>query len=149
MRKQFLGNFDPRSSPLTSPAQIDAEEILDQWLRDVKKPVQNTDYLPCREALHQIDSIGLDGTIYYADDEPAGFVLYSEVFPGMCAFHFAKGKRKFKGIYQYMFSHFADTHSDKFSFYDFEQDLGKINFRKTKRSYDPDRMLHKYRVKPI
>ena len=149
LRRHYLGNFASRSLPLSSSTQTHAEEILEQWLADAGKPVQDTDYFPCREALHYQDRIGLDGTIYYAEDEPAGFVLYSEVIPGMCVFHFAKGKYKFKGIYQYMFSHCADAYSDKFSFFNLEQDLGNLNFRKTKLSYDPDQQLHKYRVKPV
>jgi hypothetical protein len=149
LRRHYLDNFASRSFPLKNNTQTDAEEILEQWLADAGKPVQDTDYLSCREALHYQDRIGLDGTIYYADNEPAGFVLYSEVIPGMCIFHFAKGKQKFKGIYQYMFSHCADAYSDKFSFFNLEQDLGNLNFRKTKLSYDPDQQLHKYRVKPV
>ena len=114
LMKQFMEKFSPRSFAVTNQTQTDAKEIMDQWLLDVKKSVQDTDYLACQEALHQIDSLGLDCRIYYADDEPAGFLLYSEVFPGMCVFHFAKGKRKFKGLFQYMFSHCANAHSDKF-----------------------------------
>ncbi len=75
------------------------------------------------------------------------FIIGKELPFKMCVLHFAKGKRKFKGIFQYMFSHFANAHSNRFDFYNFEQDLGKTNFRKTKQSYCPDRIVDKHRVR--
>ena len=90
--------------------------------------------------------IVLFGFVYYADTDPAGFLLARKLLNDTCVIHFAKGKREYKGIFQYMFNHFVRQFEGTFRFYNFEQDLGKINFRKTKRSYDPDTLLKKYRV---
>ncbi len=147
LMKQFLEKFTPRTLPLTSQRRGDAENILDQWLSDVAKTIEETDYLSCYNAICRLESLDLGGTIYYADEEPAGFLVFCEATPKICVFLFAKGKRKFKGVFQYMFNQFANTHPDQFTAYNFEQDLGKPNFRKTKLSYIPDRMLAKYRVR--
>ena len=60
--------------------------------------------------------------------------------------HFAKGKRKFKGMYQYMYNHFAKILSGQYQYLNFEQDLGKLALRIAKSSYDPNQVLKKYRL---
>ncbi|MBU2514347.1 DUF2156 domain-containing protein [bacterium] len=147
LAKQFADNTFHSSQPLTKTNKSDAMEVLQDWLTDVSKPVDDTDYDPCHEALKCMDSLGIFGHIYFSKEEPCGFVLAKEVLPKICVFHFAKGKRKFKGVFQFMFSHIANLYEDRFSFYNFEQDLGKPNFRKTKQSYYPDQLLNKYRVR--
>ncbi len=146
LMKQFADNFFHESLPLTEANGSDAMEVLNDWLTDVDRPIEETDYNPCCEALKSMESLGLFGYVYYSKDEPCGFVLAKEILPQMCVFHFAKGKRKFKGVFQFMFNHFANSYEDRFQFYNFEQDLGKPNFRKTKQSYYPDHLLNKYRV---
>ncbi len=146
LMKQFAGSFRADSYPYGPERRKDAENILKQWQDDTGKPFSSTDYCQTIEALKLAGPLNLFGNVYYASDEPAGFLLAGEICPGMCVIHFAKGKRKFKGIYPYMFNHFARNNGDRFSFYNFEQDLGKANFRKTKKSYDPDFLLKKYRV---
>ena len=147
LMKQFLENFPNEAYPACTQRKKDAQDILDQWLKDVGYTAAQTDYYSCLEAFTNMDVLGLCGFIHYVQKEPAGFVLAKEVSPGICVFHFAKGKRKFKGVYQYMFNHFAKTYSDRFNYYNFEQDLGNPNFRKTKLSYAPDKMLKKYRIR--
>ncbi len=147
LMRQFLKNHTPSITSLNKDTKKDALAILQQWQEDTAKPATETDFHPCLEALHRIESLDLSGHIYYADGEPGGFVLTREVIPRMCVFHFAKGKRKFKGIFQYMFNQHANAHDGQFDTYNFEQDLGKANFRQTKLSYKPDKLLNKYRVK--
>ncbi len=147
LMKQFRENRSIDCSPLGEDTKKDAMDILQSWQRDVKKPESDTDYFPCVEALARIEALDLFGFVYYADGEPSGFLIAGEASPGMCVFHFAKGKRKFKGVFQHMFNHFANTYDERFKLYNFEQDLGKANFRKTKQSYNPDRLLNKYRIR--
>jgi hypothetical protein len=146
LMKQFLEMTTPTAVPYDGTQKKAAEEILYQWLDDVDKPVSETDVQPCLEALANAEKLDLFGVVYYAGGEPAGFLLARELIPGMCVFHFAKGKREYKGIFQYMFNQFASYYKQRFNYYNFEQDLGKPNFRKTKQSYDPDVILRKYRI---
>ena len=78
--------------------------------------------------------------------EPAGFILGEGLGDSIFALHFAKGLTKFKGIYQFMYNHFAGIMSDRYELLNFEQDLGNPELRHAKSSYRPDRMIHKYRV---
>lgn len=149
LMKQFLDAHQPASFAYEPKRQRDAGIILDQWQREKGKPVEATDYGPAKEALKLAGELEMFGTVYYADGDPAGFLLASETAPGMCAIHFAKGLRRYQGIFPYMFHHFANSQGDGFAFYNFEQDLGNPSFRQTKRSFAPDRLLAKYRISPI
>ena len=147
LMKQFLAGHHVAVQTYQPERRAAAKAILDQWQRENGHAPQDTDYYPALEALALARELDLFGYIYYSDDEPAGFVLAGENAPGMCTVHFAKGIRRFKGIFPYMFNSFANTMGDRFALYNFEQDLGKKNFRKNKQSYHPDRLLAKYRVR--
>lgn len=120
--------------------------ILDSWQSDAGLSANQTDFLACREALKLYDELALCGGIYYADGEPAGFVAGEELNPETFALHFAKARKKFKGVYQYMFNSFAKILPPKYWFLNFEQDLDKEPLRIAKTSYTPDSMLKKFRV---
>ncbi len=146
---QFLSRYTPEARPLTRDRMDDAREVLETWQEDVGEEKTATDYFPCREALERYDELILCGGIYYVEGEAAGFVIGEETRPDMFALHFAKGKRKFKGLYQYMYNHFAKILPKQYAFLNFEQDLGKLALRIAKSSYHPDRILKKYRVRPL
>jgi hypothetical protein len=143
---QFLSLYMPMAKPLTKDLMGDALTVLDAWQADMVEGKDQTDYYPCREALDLYDDLVLCGGIYYVDDEPAGFIIGEEINHDMFALHFAKGKRKFKGMYQYMFNHFAGILPGKYAFLNFEQDMGKLALRIAKSSYHPDQVVKKYRV---
>jgi len=106
----------------------------------------DTDYAACLEALDRYEELVLCGGIYYADNEPAGFVLGEEINDETFVLHFAKARTKFKGIYQYLFNNFAGILPPKYKYLNLEQDLDKENLRVFKASYLPDVMLRKARV---
>ena len=143
---QFLAHYAHTAQPLTKERMKDALEILEAWAAEVGADKEETDYNPCREACLLYDELILCGGIYYVDQEPAGFVIGEELNEQMFVLHFAKGKRKFKGLYQFMFNHFANILPNKYQYLNFEQDMGKQALKLAKSSYDPDRLLRKYRV---
>lgn len=146
---QFLSRYTPEARPLTRDRMNDARKVLETWQTDVGGEKTTTDYFPCREALERYDELALCGGIYYVEGEPAGFILGEEIRSDMFALHFAKGERRFKGLYQYMYNHFAKILPKQYAFLNFEQDLGKLALRIAKSSYDPDQVLKKYRVRPV
>lgn len=60
--------------------------------------------------------------------------------------HFAKGKKRFKGLYQYMYNTFALIMPEKYKYLNFEQDMGNEAIRSSKSSYHPDMMVRKFSV---
>lgn len=144
--KQFVTSYEYKSRPLLKEYLQDANDILDAWLSDVEELPEKTDYFQCKEALNLMDELSICGIIYYANDEPAGFILGEEIDDETFVLHFVKGKRNFKGVYQFIYNDFAKRLSKKYKFLNFEQDLGKMALRVAKSSYVPDFMYKKYRI---
>ena len=144
--KQFLEAYSHDAQPLTNDRLDQARSILEDWVKTSEMDPGATDYGPCREALDRYEELVLCGGIYYADNEPAGFVLGEELNDETFVLHFAKARTKFKGIYQYMFNNFAKILPPKYKYLNLEQDLDKENLRVFKSSYVPDVMLRKARV---
>lgn len=145
--KQFLERYRHEALPLTNDRLDQARTILADWLATTEMQADDTDFGPCLEALDRYEELILCGGIYYADDEPAGFVLGEELNETTFVLHFAKARTKFKGVYQYMFNNFAKILPPKYKYLNLEQDLDKENLRVFKSSYLPDVMLKKARVK--
>jgi hypothetical protein len=144
--KQFVSSYEYEVRPLLNEYVEDAYNILDTWLQDVEELPEDTDYYQCKEALNLMDILVLCGIIYYADGSPAGFILGEEVDDETFGLHFAKAKREFKGVYQFIYNDFAKRLPKKYKFLNFEQDLGKRALRIAKSSYIPDFLYKKYRV---
>lgn len=144
--KQFLSLHEPEGFALTKDRIDDAVHTLKQWQKDVNFSPSETDFDPCLEALKLYDELNLCGKIYYVDGEPGGFIIGEELNEETFVLHFAKGKRKFKGLYQYMYNTFAKLLPQNYRFLNFEQDLGHLALKIAKSSYVPDLMLKKFRV---
>ena len=143
---QFVDLHSGEAHPLTNERLADARKVLDAWNETSDLPPEETDYAACCEAISLYEELILCGGIYYADGQPAGFVLGEELDAATFVIHFAKGDRRFKGIYQYMYQQFAGIMPSKYAVFNFEQDLGLDSLRQTKASYHPDRMAVKYRI---
>ena len=145
--KQFIEAHAHDARPLTNDRLSDARFILSDWLAMTEMNEDETDHAACLEALERYEELILCGGIYYADHEPAGFVVGEELNEETFVLHFAKARTKFKGIYQYMFNNFAKILPPKYKYLNLEQDLDKENLRIFKSSYVPDRLLKKGRVR--
>jgi uncharacterized protein len=145
LMQQLLRQWQITVHPLDPDRIGDAESLLAAWMRDKDKAQGEADESACREALQLIVRFGFDARIYYADGEPAGFIIAQRLNADTAAMRFAKGSDRYKGIYQYMFHHYCMQAQD-IAWINFEQDIGLPNFRQTKRSYQPHAMLQKCRV---
>ena len=145
--KQFLEAYRHEAVPLTADRMDDARLIVDGWQKGTGLDAGQTDFGPCREALDRYEELVLCGGIYYAEGEPAGFVLGEEVNDETFVLHFAKALTKFKGVYQFMFNNFAKIRPPKYKYMNLEQDLDKENLRVFKTSYVPDALVKKARVR--
>ncbi len=144
---RFLKTYAPTARPLNDSNKNDAVLVLNRWQEQAVLPHEGTDYAACLEALALREVLELFGFIYYVDNKPCGFIIAEELTPEMCAMHFYKGEREFKGIYEYMFSHFATHYADRYKFFNFEQDLGHKGLRTAKSQYHPDYVNRKFRMR--
>lgn len=144
---QFQKNYDYDALPLFGERLLEAKKILEKWQEQSDQKKEDTDFYACMEALDLYDELVLCGFIYYIDRKPVGFIIGEELCKDTFALHFAKGLVEYKGLYQFMFNNFAKILPDKYRFVNFEQDLDKENLRFAKKSYEPDILVKKYRVK--
>ena len=146
LMKQFMELYSWTAEDLDQSRIKDALFILEQWQKGTGAEPEASDYFSCAEALSNTEGFLLSGVIYYIDDKPAGFLLGERITEDTYALHFAKGNTEYKGLYQFMYNHFAKTLHGSCEWINFEQDLGIAALRQAKESYQPDAMGHKYRV---
>jgi len=144
--KQFTENYNATTKHLTSDIKEDAIIILNKWQESTGQTKDETDYHANFDAIHYLEELSLCGIVYYVEDTPVGFIIGEELSSNTFAIHFAKGVKEYKGVYQYMYNSFASRLPKKYTYLNFEQDLGKPALRLAKSSYEPDLMLHKYRL---
>jgi hypothetical protein len=143
--KQLFAAHRVEAVPYTEALAAEATQVLAGWLDDKCKHPGESDDQPCREALALAATLGLDGWLYRIEGRPAGFVLAQRIRPGVAVMRFAKGLNAFKGLYQHMFQHYVAS-DPGVHWLNFEQDLGLVNFRRTKLSYQPVALLAKHRA---
>lgn len=146
---QLLAQHSVTAQPYDLTLQSAALQVLQGWLQDKDKAAGAADDLPCREALALAPQLGLSGFVYWADAQPAGFLLAEALQPGVVVVRFAKALVNFKGMAQYMFHHFALNAPGPVHWLNFEQDMGLANFRRTKLSYQPAQLISKWRISQL
>ncbi len=142
----FTSHYRHQALPLTKERMQDAILVLDQWQDTQSRKTGVADYTSCHEALKLYEELTLCGGIYYAEDEPVGFIVGEEVNDETFVLHFAKARMEFKGVYQYMFHNFAGLLPQKYRYLNFEPDLDIHALRYAKESYRPEFKVKKYRV---
>ncbi len=147
LMKQLLAEHAVEVVHYTPALSAEAGQVLSGWMDDKQHAPGDTDDGPCREALAMADLLTLEGTLYRIDGRCAGFLLAESIRPGVMVMRFAKGLHAFKGLYQQMFHQFC-TARPALQWLNFEQDMGRPNFRQTKLSYAPSALLDKVRAVP-
>lgn len=140
--RQLLDDGRPEALSL-GPAELpEALALLDHWCA---AKGHDGDRLPCTLALTQ--PLGLHATLYRRAGQVLGLLLVEHYSAEVAVVRFAKALETVVGVHAYMFHQHCLAHPT-LRWLNFEQDLGRPNFRQTKRSYAPTAMLEKYRLTP-
>jgi len=97
-------------------------------------------------ALRNFESLSTRGGVVLVDGKVAALSLGEELNPDTVVVHVEKANAELAGLYQYMSSEFLAREFPGYRYTNREQDLGEPNLRKSKLSYNPVRMVEKYRV---
>jgi hypothetical protein len=143
---QFLSLHEARAQDISKNNLPDTANILNQWQEDSQLARGKTDFAQCADALDKFIELALWGTIYYIEDQPAGFIIGEPLNTDTFVLHFAKASTKYHGIYEFMFSDTAKKLMTQYKYINMEEDMGNKNLRKTKMSYFPEILLKKYHV---
>jgi len=143
---QFCALYRPAGRPMGSANLADAMAVLRQWQEASALIAGKTDFAVCAEALQNFKALALWGTIYYIENEPAGFIIGEALNDDMFCLHFAKASKRYHGIYEFMFNDTAKQMQSQYQYLNLEEDMGNGNLRRTKTSYGPEQILKKYRI---
>jgi len=143
---QFLSLYIPKAKLISTNNFQDAISVLQEWQNDSESKPDKTDFEQCHEALQKISELALWGTIYYIDDNPAGFIIGEALNTDTFCLHFAKASKRYHGIYEFMFNDTAKKMQSQYKYLNLEEDMGNKNLRRTKDSYGPELLLKKYRI---
>lgn len=144
--KQFEENFVISSRQL-NPDDIDlVTHLLEKWKLASDDPSQEKDSQNCKEAVLLVQTLNLDGKIYFIENEVVGVVIGEWITTFIYDIHFEKALKSYKGLYQYLLKDSAQSLGQVDKWINLEQDLGFPALRQFKHSYQPDALIQKMRI---
>ncbi len=118
----------------------DAYMVAHMW--DMKNAGDKSELLAIREALDNFSELSLMGGVLYVNSRPVAMTIASPINSSVIDIHFEKAI-DVDGAYAVINNEFAKAHTDYIQF-NREEDLGLEGLRKSKLSYNPDKILMKY-----
>jgi hypothetical protein len=140
--RQFVDEYGlPTAAPLGESNKEDALAVLEKWKEQAGI---EADFEASKEAILLASKLGLQGFVYFIEGVPAGLSIGEPLGKSVFVIHFAKADKTYKGIYQYMYQDLAKRVS--YAWINMEQDLGYPELKQSKHSYQPKKILKKYRL---
>lgn len=133
-------NEDYCYKPIDSSNVEDAYFVAHKW--HMQNDSDKSELYAIREALDNMDAIGLFGGVLYVNSRPVAMTIGSKINSSVCDVNFEKAV-DVDGAYAVINNEFAKAQSSFLQF-NREEDLGIEGLRKSKLSYNPDKILMKY-----
>jgi hypothetical protein len=100
-----------------------------------------------REALKHLTSLRARGGVMLIDGKVEAFTLGERLNDETVVVHVEKANTTIRGLYAAINQQFCEKEWSDAPFVNREQDLGDPGLREAKLSYNPDRMIEKYRIR--
>lgn len=123
-----------------------ALQIADQWLAARPDPSENSllfERACIKEAAANLEALGLSGLLLYADGQPIGMTMVSEISAGIYDIHYEKVIPGYPHAWPVVANEMAKCLSDA-QYLNREEDLGENGMRTSKQSYRPDILNEKF-----
>ncbi len=106
------------------------------------------EFLALKRCLTGAKKFNLFGLGIFINDELVGFNVNQKESEDFATCYFAKGNIKYSGVYSVLMNETAKVLSDVYSvkYYNYEQDLGLFNLRKSKKAFNPVYFLEKFSI---
>lgn len=144
-KRNHISKFK-RNNPDYVFKSMDSTNFEDAYFVAHKWHMQNnsdkSELLAIREALDNFEALELFGGVLYVKNRPVAMTIGSKINNSVCDVHFEKAV-DVDGAYAVINNEFANAHSEFLQF-NREEDLGLEGLRKSKLSYNPDKILMKY-----
>ncbi len=129
--------------PTTIAPEKDMIEVLDRWAEG-KDAVE--DYQATLLAIEFREALDLTGYVLYSKDSPIAFTLGEFSSSDTYIVHVEKAITSYRGVYQYINRACVSLLPEEITTVNREQDLGITGLRQAKMTYQPKRLLMKYRI---
>lgn len=118
----------------------DAYFVAHKW--HMKNDADKSELLAIREALDNFSELSLFGGLLYVNSRPVAMTIASKINNSVCDVNFEKAV-DVDGAYAVINNEFVKAHPE-FMQFNREEDMGIEGLRKSKLSYNPDKILMKY-----
>ncbi len=146
---QFLKKYQYRYQDLTPELIPECLKFKKEWCeeRDCEK-VEGLKQENCavRLMLANFHSLSSKGGIIWIAEKIVALTLGERLNENTLVIHVEKAKNGITGLYQAINWEFLKSQAPDFTFVNREQDLGVEGLRRAKMSYNPVRLIKKYRI---
>lgn len=144
---QFWRTYpDAYIQPLIPENAEFALQITDQWLAARPDPSESSllfERACIEEAAANLEALGLSGLLLYADGQPIGMTMVSEISAGIYDIHYEKVIPGYPHAWPVVANEMAKCLSGA-QYLNREEDLGENGMRTSKQSYRPDILNEKF-----
>ncbi len=151
LNKFRLAYPDWRTEVITPDNLEVVRELSAQWYqqRQAQNPTKNyhLEKLALERAMADMERLGLEGLVLYAQGQAAAFTMGSRLSPDTYDIHFEKALDAFDGAYPAInqaFSAYLRQKHPELKYLNREDDMGLEGLRKAKLSYCPAFLVEKY-----
>jgi len=99
-----------------------------------------------KTALHSVTELGLTGGVILIAGKVEAFALGEKLNQDTAVVHLEKANPEIRGLYTAINQQFCEQAWSAAEFINREQDLGEPGLRKAKLSYNPERLVEKFRI---
>jgi len=127
----------------------DCRLFADQWCEENNcKGIENLKHerRAIKAVLDNYHLLDCQGGIIRVNNAFAGFTISEKLNAETIVIHFEKGDTKFSGIYNILSNEHLKHIDQTFTYVNREQDLGIEGLRRSKMSYHPIELIHKYTI---
>jgi hypothetical protein len=132
-------------------SHIDACLLLSQNWCDIRRCKEDLNLLgewdATREALSHFRELQLEGGVIIINGRVEAFTLGELLNEETVVVHIEKANTEIRGLYAAINQQFCEKRWANLPFVNREQDLGEAGLREAKLSYNPERLIEKFRVK--
>ena len=148
---RFVRTYRHEYRTLTDDMVPDAKDLVQRWCQekcscDIPSTFGETEATML--ALDYFDHLSIKGGAVFVDGKIEAIALGEELNKDTAVVHVEKANSEYSGLYQYISSRFLAHEFPDYKYVNREQDLGEPNLKKSKQSYNPIKMIDKYRVWP-
>jgi len=146
---QFLQKYTCEYLPLTPELARECLRFQHEWCVERRcEAIEGLNHENCAARLMLEDYAALDllGGVLTIDGHLAAYTLAEPLNPDTLVIHIEKGQTGITGIYQAINREFLRYAAAGYTYANREQDLGLPGLRKAKLSYNPVRLVKKYKI---